>query len=198
MEKVNRKGQMFLIGGILVLIAIIMIKNLFVVYQTIETKRSEETIIVDRNLENILREYEYTLGLSSLSDDPNQTIYTNLNNFNDYIEDDFNTQIFIAYSFYNKSSENCTFTVMNELGEDINISINDQSSFVLDNNDLHSEIIQMSSDSNITIDYTFNEYTRNETILIDVSSNITKGFFDIAIKSNNNLFRTKSIYNRTW
>ncbi|MCD6216041.1 MAG: hypothetical protein J7J92_03135 [Candidatus Aenigmarchaeota archaeon] len=194
----RKKGQMFLISGILIILGLLMVKNLLGVYQSIEEKRAEESIILDENLQNILKEYEYCVGLSSLSSDINQTTYENLVNLTSYIQSDFDTEVFFVFVYYNKTAANYTLTIGNYLGEKINLTIDGGTEHNISDESYYSEKASATTDKNITIDYTFRSENRREKFLVTTSANLSKAFFDITIKGKNINLRRKDLYNRTW
>jgi len=200
-----RKGQMFMIAGILILVGFLMIRNLLSVYQTVEEKMSEESGLVDKQIKNIIKEYEMIVGVGSLQSDPNQSTLNYLVNFTKYLKNDMTIEVLFMYAFYDNTTGNYTVNIGNFLDDKINCTINTTNPENSDTFDLEDEenytkeFSATSSSSDITLSYGFRGNNRKEKItVLTGNQNFTIGFFDVTIIKDNIIMRAKQTYNRTW
>jgi len=200
-----RKGQMFMIAGILILVGFLMIRNLLSVYQTVEEKMSEESGLVDKQIKNIIKEYEMIVGVGSLQSDPNQSTLNYLVNFTKYLKNDMTIEVLFMYAFYDNTTGNYTVNIGNFLDDKINCTINTTNPANSDTFDLEDEenytkeFSATSSSSDITLSYGFRGNNRKEKItVLTGNQNFTIGFFDVTIIKDNIIMRAKQTYNRTW
>ncbi|MCD6557649.1 MAG: hypothetical protein J7K31_01290 [Candidatus Aenigmarchaeota archaeon] len=200
-----RKGQMFMIAGILILVGFLMIRNLLSVYQTVEEKMSEESGLVDKQIKNIIKEYEMIVGVGSLQSDPNQSTLNYLVNFTKYLKNDMTIEVLFMYAFYDNTTGNYTVNIGNFLDDKINCTINTTNPASSDTFDLEDEenytkeFSATSSSSDITLSYGFRGNNRKEKItVLTGNQNFTIGFFDVTIIKDNIIMRAKQTYNRTW
>jgi len=205
MKKGLRKGQMFMIAGILILVGFLMLKSMLSVYQTVEEKTTEESELVDRQIKNIIKEYEMTLGFGSLQADPNQSTLEYLVNFTKYLESDMTIEVLFVYAFYDNTTGNYTVNIGNFLDDKRNCTINttnptNSDTFNLaDEKNYTKEFNTTSTSSDITLTYGFRGQDRKEKITVETGNqNFTIGFFDVNIRKDNIVMRAKQTYNRTW
>ncbi len=125
-----QKGQMFLIGSIMVLIGLIMLKNLLAVYTTVEETRFQETNIIDKQLSNVVNEYENIIGLASLNGYDNGVSY--LSNFSGFLRNDIDSEILYSFVFANGTTQRYNVTIGNYLGDKINLTVNVTDSVIYD------------------------------------------------------------------
>ena len=194
-----------MIAGILILVGFLMIRNLLSVYQTVEEKMSEESGLVDKQIKNIIKEYEMIVGVGSLQSDPNQSTLNYLVNFTKYLKNDMTIEVLFMYAFYDNTTGNYTVNIGNFLDDKINCTINTTNPANSDTFDLEDEenytkeFSATSSSSDITLSYGFRGNNRKEKItVLTGNQNFTIGFFDVTIIKDNIIMRAKQTYNRTW
>jgi len=197
----RKKGQLFIVGAIIILIGFIMLHNLFA--SSIEEKRFLESSLLDSYSGNIVNEYRNIVGLSSMQSNKSGIDY--LSNFSFFIRDDTESRILYVFVFLNSSTY--SVTVGNFLNDKINVTIsatdstpNSYSIGVLD--DKTNQTREFTADINGTIELTLtynkmgNEF--NETIPVKAGNNFVQGFFDISVEEDGLFLRKIDMYNRTW
>lgn len=200
-------GQMFIIGAILILIALIAVKNLLGVYSTFEEKRFEETLNMDKQIRNLKNEFGYILGIASLQSDINLSGIRFFYNFSDFVVNDIDAKVLYAFVFVNSTNQQFGVTVGNFLKDAINVTINATNSspsgytFTINNNVNVSR--QFSSNINGTVNITLAYTQQNENIterfsMLASTQRFVAGFFDITVESKDEFVRSKEVYNRTW
>lgn len=199
------KGQMFIIAAIFIIIGLILVHNLLNVFDLFEETRKTTSLVGDRNIDNIAKEYEYIAGIASMNN-ANVSAISMLSNFSDLIREVENAKIFYALVFVNGSSNDYSITIGNYAGNGANTTIDATGSSPPSVNllvgDRANKTAFFSSSAGIreiNITYTI----RNETIMENFSVNITgrntiQIFYDISLRNNDLIKRTKSLYNTTW
>jgi hypothetical protein len=208
MEKVltgnsRSKGQFFIIGAIIILVGFIMLRNLFV-YPSIEEKRSLESSLVDRYLDNIAKEYRNIVGLASLQSDVNSSGIAYLSNFSFFIRDGIESRILYVFVYLNSSSY--SVTVGNFLNDKINVTITATGStpgsysigVLNDKTNQTREFVANSDTIELTLTYNRIGSEFNETIPIKKTNSFVQGFFDISLEEDDIFLRKIDLYNRTW
>lgn len=199
---------MFLICAVLIVVALIMLRTLFGIYATIEEKRAEESVILDKQLRNLKKEYGYLAGIGSMQPNPNASATQYLTNFSSFLRDDTDIKVLYLYVFVDGTSQRYSVTVGNYLKDTINATVNVTSSsttgYAYGNiNDRENATTQFSATANgtVTVNLTYLLRTDNmtETVPINVStSNFTLILADITLGSGDAVVRAKEVYNRTW
>jgi len=211
LKKKGSKGQMFVIAGIIILIGFFLLRGVFSIYSTIEEKRFQETMILDKQLKNIYHEYEKTLAVSRIQTNPNNTAITNLYDFSNYLRNEEDIEILYVFVYVNNTAY--SVTVGNFLNDRINVTVNGTTSTpasaaigVMDDktNATRNFAADITSGTvNITVTYQL----RNENIterfpvrigLTTQERSMMQGFFDIKLKSKDDFIRIKNTYNLTW
>ena len=200
-------GQMFIIASILVLVAMVTLKNLLGIYATFEEKKFSEAFTLDKDLNNLKNEYRYLVGLESLNGDANLSGINNLYNFTNFTTSDINAKVLYVYIFGNGSTQRYSIAIGNFINDEINITLNATNStpagFLFTLNSMQNTTREFNSSINGTISITLRytqpaeNITEQFPVLIS-TSNIVAGFFDITVFSAAQYVRSKSIYNRTW
>lgn len=200
-------GQMFLIGAILILIALVAIKNLLGVYATFEEKRFEEIFTLDKQLKNMKNEFRYVAGIATLQNDVNLSGIQFLYNFSNFTTSDMDAKLLYTFIFSNASNQIFGVTMGNFLKDTINVTINATNStptgytFTINNTSNISRQFNSSINGtiNITIIYTKQNENITERFPILVSTQRFDAlFFDITLWSRDEFVRSKELYNRTW
>lgn len=200
-----KKGQMFIIAAIFLIVGLLLIHNLLNVFDLFEESRSTTTHVLDAQLRNIAKEYEYATGVASLNA-ANVSAMSMLANLSQLVRDDINSRILYAIIFVNGTSSNFSVTVGNYAGDEINVTVNATGSTPAGSNLLVADKTNSTAFFNssaglrtITLAYTI----RNETLREEFALNITSSyklqiFYDITLSNSQMLARKKVLYNTTW
>ncbi len=196
------KGQVFLIGAIIIVISIVLLRNLYGIYDTLEEKRWVESVNADQKLKNIVKEYKYAAGISTAKW-PIDADY--LREFSVYLRND--TDLSVLYLFSYSNGTRYDVTLGNFLGARINATVNVTQSAPLYHDfgiveDKTNVTTSFVSDINgtiaITLSYTLANDRVTENILLTIANNSASAVFDAKIKENDIMVRSKEIFNRTW
>lgn len=206
-NNIINKGQMFLISAILILIALIAIKNLLGVYATFEEKRFEEIFTLDKQLRNVKNEIRNTVGIATLQNDVNLSGIQYLYNLSNFTVNDMDAELLYAFIFSNASNQIFGITVANFLKDTINVTINATNStpagytFTINNSINASRQFNSSINGTINITLTYSKQNDNITerfpILVS-TQRFDAIFFDLTLFSRDEFVRSKEIHNRTW
>lgn len=201
------KAQMFLIGIIIIITALILFRNLLEIYSTIEEKRYQEPILYSRQLENIKREYQYAIGLSTLQTKINESAIAYLSNFSSYLRDGksgfYALYLFI---FVNSTNQRFSVTLGNFMHNKMNVTLNvtdstpSSVSWMLDDKfNLTSEFqANVNGTINITLNYQLRNDNIKEKIQIESDKKMVYCFFDLSFENDDLLVRKKYVYNKTY
>jgi cell division protein FtsL len=200
------KGQMTIIAAILIVIALILLKNLLNIYTTIEEKRALESAIIDKKMLNIKDEYKSIAGLSSLHSNSSGIDY--LSNFSGFILNDIDASVLYVYVFSNESDSEYSVTLGNFLKSRINATINVTGASSAGNNfgiiePETNKTAQFDFSSagtvNMTLEYSKNGINVTEEFRVPVFTDRSSvfGFFDITLESGSITLRSKEVYNMT-
>ena len=202
------KGQMFLVGAILIIIALLLLRNLTGIFTTSQEAEAGASIVADAQLRNIKNEYSYTAGIATRQSLPNASAITNLYNISDLLRNDRDVKILYMLVFVNGTSQRYAVTVGNFLDDRINATVNVTNSSALGNsfgivNDRTNVTAEFSPNANATIavmlNYTLQDSNVSEAIKADVSTrNHFSLFYDITLEEGNVVVRAKDVYNTTW
>lgn len=197
------KGQFFIIAAVMITVSLIMIKGLLGIYSSEETHANMNMNIDDRQLTNILREYEYATGISSVKTDPNQTIYQYFSNFSEYMRGEKDARLLWITVFVNGTDQKYYINAGNYLKDSISLNISASnstpSSTLLEIPDMSAKSYTFSSDINGTINITL-RYSTGDSYIEDIFqvdiSNMTSisSFTDITLISEESKIGTKNLY----
>ncbi|MFH0832697.1 MAG: hypothetical protein V1900_03200 [Candidatus Aenigmatarchaeota archaeon] len=197
------KGQMFLVAAILVVIALVALKNLFGIYATTEEKRFGESSLLDKQMKNLKNEFRAVVGVAALQNDANVSGINHLYNFSNLIKSD--AKLLYVFVFNNATSQRFAATIGNFLNDKINVTLNATDSglgynFVVDDEKNITKIFQ--STINGTVNLTFIYEIRGENVTeafrITTDKNLVFAFFDVQLEDSRALVRSKDIYNWSW
>lgn len=200
-SKRKQKGQMFLIGSIILLVSVILLRDAVNLYPVIDEKTYQDSIITEKTIRNIKSEFNYILGTAALK---NQTSY--FSNFSDYIRRDRYRTLY-AVSLVNGTTRNFTVTIGNYFGGNINYTINSTDSTpqgytgIMNDRSSASYTFNTSLTSGfvlLTLNYSIDNARNVEYIPLEIKNrNFAHGFFDI--KSEPPLYiRSKHLFNWSW
>ena len=203
----RNKGQMFLIAAVVVALAILSFKGFFSVYGTSEEGRHESMKLYDRQIANVVKEYESTLAVGSLQSSLNSSTVSYLNSYSSYIYNDSVRALYL-FAYQNSSTRNFSVSIGNYLGDRVNGSLTFSDPASSDSFDLSDKQTYSSSwldpaassgTVTLTLSYSFKGTERQESVPITIGAqNFTKGFFDVTISDDYLTVRRKSVYNRSW
>lgn len=192
------KGQMFIIGTIIILVGVIFIKDTINIYPVINEKNYQDSIIDDKVMKNIENEFDYALGMAALN---NKTSY--MSNFSDYVRRD-NYKVLYIVAIVNGTTHNYTVEISNYFGGNINYTLNatfstpsGYSDTLNDRSNISYVFNSTVSTVSIKFNYTLDGYNTVENMALDLSRNFIQGFFDIKHDSLIYL-RSKHIDNWSW
>ncbi len=204
----GRKGQMFVIGAILILIGLIVLKNLLGVYSTAEEKRYQESVILDKHLRNVRDEYKYIIATASMQNDANASGISYLSNFSSLIRNDMDSKIVYMFIFANGTTQKFSVNVGNFVNDKINVTVNATNSnpngYVYGGMDDKTNLTRefnatINGTINVTLKYLHRNINFTETVPMNVSTkNLAAGFFDITLVGSDIYVRTKETYNRSF
>jgi hypothetical protein len=202
------KGQMFLIGAILIIVSLVLLRNLMGVFMTAQEEEAGESIVLDAELRNIKGEYNYIIGIATQQATPNVSAISNLYNISDLIRNDKDAKILYMLVYVNGTNQRYTVVVGNFLNDRINATVNVTDSTTTGSafgnvNDKINVTAEFFPNTNITINVTLNYTLQSNNISEVIKANIgTRNhfslFYDITLESGNALVRGKDIYNTTW
>jgi hypothetical protein len=199
------KGQFFIIAAIIIVMSIILIRGFLDIYSTSESSLNEMTKIEDMKIENLEKEYEYSLGIASLAADPNASATLYLSNLSYYIRSQENAKILWLAVFVNGGDQKYSVVVGNYLQRSISLNISatnsTPSSASLTINDMANTSYNFTSlingTINLTLSYIVDDNTIQNTFQLLVGNvSSTTGFFDISLLSDSLKIRTKKVYQR--
>src|SRR3989344_3707145 len=205
-EKKRVKGQMFFIAAIFMIIGVVLLRGVLLLPVISQEKAFQETSYLDRNLDNIQREYEYVSGIASVK--PNASLYgaDYIYNLSNFIRSDFDSRQVYVLIVANGTDQSFFVTVGNFMQGNVTgtISFTDSAppsvSFsLMDKKNSTYSFAGSSAWINATLNYTLNGgQTVEKFYFNDSPKNYIAGFFDVELRGNGMLVRSKNYYNRTW
>jgi len=201
-----RKGQYFIIATVFILIAIILIKGMFGLFDIARERQFHEGVYLEKNLENIAKEYEYLVGVTSLQNNPEEWGISSIWNFTNFIRAQIDSRMLYVFVVSNRTSNRYYVTVGNFLKDRITARVNVTNSTTLGGSfgtmdDKKNSTLEFTPSINGTINITITYNIKTEEIVekffISTPSDFVSGFFDITLESRNFIVRTKEVYNRT-
>ncbi|MBI4018103.1 MAG: hypothetical protein HY368_00670 [Candidatus Aenigmarchaeota archaeon] len=210
-KKKGRKGQMFVIAGLIILIGLFLLRGVFGIYSTLEEKRFQETMIMDKELRNIQHEYENIVAVSRLQGNANASAISNLMDFSTFLRGEEDAEVFYALISVNNTA--FSVTAGNFLNDNINLTVNATTStpaFAVIGaiNDKRNGTASFSADIssgivNVTLTYERRNQNITETIPIRIAPparerSVLQLFLDAKLKSKDDFARIKSTFNTTW
>ncbi|MFH1420803.1 MAG: hypothetical protein ABIG30_02440 [Candidatus Aenigmatarchaeota archaeon] len=171
------KGQMFIIGAIIVIVGIISLRGIMDVHRVLE----EQSLLESDVLGNIAVEFN------------NIAVITDLQNYEDYF-DDFssyvraNVDVEIFYLYVYKGKDSYTVIVGNFLGVDTNATLNDNYLGVIED----GQTVRRTLESGENIDITYGDDA--ERFELDAVNSNSAVFYDIAVHGRTGFSREKNFF----
>ena len=204
----RKKGQMFLIATIFILIGFFTIRSMLGIYDFFEEKRSLEIITDDLQARNIEKEYEYVAGIASMQSNVSNAARDYLFNFSSFVRDFADARSFYFFAYSNSTTGKYTIVLGNFLNDNMNVSVaatNSEpplSQFTLSDRKNYTEIFGFTSNGTVSLTITYTTMNDNKREVLNLTVRDTTHFFaiftDIKMEENNIRVRRKNIYNRTW
>lgn len=197
-----RKGQMFLITGIFMLLILILLKT-----ETMQTGKGAFYASLDwkKSFENLENEYQKVADISLAQERTEQNLERNMNNFSNFSLDSFNQRAYSLQLFYSLAflnSTNITVSLGNFYGSAIaNASINmsgGQNAFFgpLASRQSNSTSFPLANSFNVTVTYYLNGTAKNLTYSAD--ANITSALYVVlSLQQADSLAEDGLMFNKT-
>ncbi len=196
-----RKGQMFLIIGVFVLLALVLLKA-----ETSQPAKNAFYAGLDwkESFENIEGEYRKAADISLAQGGTAQSMETNMNNFSNFSLDSFNQRGYylgIAYSFVFANSTNITAVFGNFYGDAKNVSLNlstGASAFFpsIANRQSNSSVFPIEGAFSVNASFYLNGSAKSFSYSAD--SNITAAIYVLArLQQAGSFAEDSSIFNKT-
>lgn len=177
----KRKGQMFLITGIFVLLILVLLKT-----ETSQPGKGAFYAGLDwkDSFDNLESEYQKTADISLAQERTEQNLEKNLNNFSNFSQDSFNQRGYVLQLFYSLAflnSTNITVAVGNFQGSAVsNVSVNTSlgwSAFFpsLASRMSNSTVFPIANNFNTTITYYLNGTMK--TLAYSADANVTSAHY---------------------
>ncbi|MBI2578160.1 MAG: hypothetical protein HYW26_00460 [Candidatus Aenigmarchaeota archaeon] len=202
---------MFVIAGLIILIAFFLLRGVFGIYNTLEEKRFQETMILDKELRNIYHEYEKIIIVSRVQGNANSSAIANLADFSTFLRGE--EDIEILYALVSVNNTKYTVTVGNFLNDNINVTVNatdstpSSAAMGIVNDKTNASASFTSSVSSGVVNVTLIYARRSDNVIEAIPARIAPptqeksalhGFFDIKLKSREDFLRIKNTFNATW
>lgn len=180
------KGQLFLIGAVVIIVGLFLLKNLFSVHGFIEEVRYLETSNPGFEIDNVMREYQRVAGLCKVN-----------NNYN-YLSDfsmNLRNNSYLKSLYFVGVANNTGYIVIsgNFIGYNINVTIDPEkptlsaTSFVLP--DVSEQVSHFSYSNDeifiINISYEINGKIENERFHLKTGSDNLGSFFQVTFRDDN-------------
>ncbi len=195
---------MFFIAAIFMVIGFVLLRGILSLPEISQEKAFHETSYLDKNLKNLVNEYNHIAGAASVQPNANVSAGYFLN-FSGYVRGEFNSKILYLFIVSNGTSRNFSATIGNFLQGNISGTLSFTGStpatvgFAMsDRTNLTYYFNSTGSWINVTVAYTDNGQTTTERIYFNSSINYAAAFSDISLTENDFFIRTKDYYNRTW
>ncbi len=196
------KGQVFLIGAIIIVIAIVLLKNLYGIYETMEEKMRIESLTLDSKLKNIVNEYNYAAGIASVQEsvDP-----LHLSSFSSFLRNETGIEALYVFAYANGTSY--SVTTGNFLGNKINITLNASDSSPAQSlvgvindktNSTKGFVSSINGTVTISVNYKIGSEEISERVALPIANNSLAAFIDVRLSASEMTIRSKSLFNRTW
>lgn len=206
--KSTRKGQMFLLASVIIVLSLISISNLLGIYKTVEETRLQESLILDKQLKNIKAEYESIAGAARLNDDVNGSAIRYLANFSELLRNTADVEVLYSFIFYNATIQRYSVTIGNYLKDKINVTVNVSNStsngaaigIIEDMKNSTGTFVSSITGGTLTVNITYARKGENvtEIIPITVDRSYVSLFYDIKLKEGQDFVRIKDVYNITF
>ena len=198
---------MFILAAVLIISGIVLVFNVLGSPAITEEKKFQDTRMLDKTAENIMREYMFALGTATLYPKPNESASNFISDLSSYMRNETDSSIFYAIIFVNGTNQRYSVNIGNYMDDSISVNVSATNStpasgaFAL--NDKKNTTLYFSSGINgtvnVTVSYTKGNNQITENIRVGVSTkNLMQGLFDITVRDSGFSVNLKETYNRTW
>ena len=202
------KGQMFLIGAILMIMGTLLVFNVVGVRTITEESRYQDAKLLNRQASNAVNEYRYGLGLAALQQESNKSAADYAAAFSSFLRNEADSRIFYAVAYVNGTTQAYSVNVGNYLGRKINVTLNatdstPSSAFAYLDDRKNSTMHFLSGISscmiNLTLSYKKGGGSVQERFSVNVSDKrYMAEFVDVTMIDTGFTMNAKEVFNRTW
>ncbi|MBI3190094.1 hypothetical protein HYZ41_00145 [archaeon] len=204
----NKKGQMFLIGAILMIMGTLLVFNVVGVKSITEESRHQEGKLLNRQMNNIMNEYKYGMGVAAIQQNSNKTESDYAATMSSFLRNDAGSRIFYTIAYVNGTTQAYSVNVGNYLSRKINVTVaatdsSPSSAYVYlgdrQNSTMHFSSLISNGMINLTLSYMKGSSDVQEKFSLNVSDKkYMTGFFDVTLIDSGSLMNSKEIHNITW
>lgn len=201
------KGQMFIMAAILVISGVVLVYSIIGLPSIAEEKKFQDSMLLDKTARNVMNEYIYAMGASTIYGEPNASAEVFLANLSAFVKSDTDSEMFYSVIFVNGTTSSISVNTGNFLdattGVTISLTNSTPSSATLSlangaNGTLYF-MRNINGTMNFSITYTKDSESVTETFPLTAgTSNLMQGFFDITLRSSNSKINLIETYNRSW
>jgi len=193
----NKKGQMFIIATLFIIVIIVLIRNMVGTLEISEENRFQESRLIEKNLRNAQNEFR----------DANQSGMDYMRNLSLQMRSDMDIQIIYIYAVSNNSNNKYSVTMGNYLQDRMNITFNATNSnpggriFIIEDKANLTREYTSSVNGTISINVSYTAQNQDTAEKFNITSNTKSNIFlftDITVRSNEFFVRGKDFYNWSW
>src|SRR3989344_934914 len=199
------KGQMFIIGAIVVAIALIALKEYFGAYSLVEEHRFQQAQSVNAVTQNVRNEYRSLVNAALITEEINTSARDMLYNFSQFIRSSEQAEIIYLFAYANSSRDELYILLGNFLGDTIDVTINTTGTLIssyefpfMEDGEARMALFTLphSFDGIVEITLTYDRGDEHvvENVLFDVSKNNALLFVDVTVSSTSASSRVKDVY----
>ncbi|GEM_PF-2082245 len=203
----SKKGQMFIIATLFIIVIIVLIRNMVGTLELTEENRFQEARLIEKNLRNAQNEFREAAALAALQTDANQSGMDYMRNMSLQMRSDMDIQIIYIYAVSNNSNNKYSVAIGNYLQDRMNITFNATNSnpggriFIIEDKANLTREYNSSVNGTISINVTYTAQNQDTTEKFNITSNTKSNIFlftDITVRSNEFFVRGKDFYNWSW
>jgi len=203
----NKKGQMFIIATLFIIVIIVLIRNMVGTLEISEENRFQESRLIEKNLRNAQNEFRELAALAALQQDANQSGMDYMRNLSLQMRSDMDIQIIYIYAVSNNSNNKYSVTMGNYLQDRMNITFNATNSnpggriFIIEDKANLTREYTSSVNGTISINVSYTAQNQDTAEKFNITSNTKSNIFlftDITVRSNEFFVRGKDFYNWSW
>ncbi len=197
------KGQFFILAAVVMAVSLLMIKDMFDAYLTIQTTEHQSLLYTREVLDDILGEYDYIVETAACKNAIVDEAEAYLSDFTSKLAEENPITMLFFFSAFNSSSGHLNFSVGNFLGDvvSVNITITNgtttvtKKSVIADRAVFNSDVT-ISGVANITLSYEFCGEERSDTLKLDLSATKLYLFIDLKMEYQDKTIRRKHVYEK--
>ncbi len=203
----QKKGQLFIIATIFVILIIILIKNTIGTVDITEENRFQGTRLAEKSLKNIQNEFRNVVSAAAVQPDANRSGMEYLRNTSLQARNDLDASILYVYIVANGTNNKYSVTIGNFLQDRVNVTYNATGSspggnvFIVEDKQNATNEYTSSVTGTINVNITYTSQNQDTTERFNITTNAKNNIFlftDITVRSNDLFVRGKDIYNWSW